>query len=102
MAYIVISITALFVSALTLFSGFELGTVLMPAFALFFPIQIVTAATAVVHLANNIFKIILVGRDADRGGGSSSCIDSCSGGYCRCLAAGLVILDASHHLSSNR
>lgn len=67
MEYIVISITALVVSILALFSGFGLGTVLMPAFALFFPIPVAIAATAVVHLANNVFKIILVGRDADWG-----------------------------------
>jgi uncharacterized protein len=65
--YFVISLTALFVSALTLFSGFGLGTILMPAFALFFPIPVAVAATAVVHLANNVFKIILVGRDANMG-----------------------------------
>jgi len=65
MEYVVISITALFVSVLALFSGFGLGTVLMPAFALFFPVPVAIAATAGVHLANNIFKIILVGRDAD-------------------------------------
>ncbi|MDD5038049.1 MAG: sulfite exporter TauE/SafE family protein [Dehalococcoidales bacterium] len=67
MAYVVISITALVVSALTLFSGFGLGTILMPAFALFFPIQVAIAATAVVHLANNIFKVTLVGRKANWG-----------------------------------
>ncbi|MBI2846523.1 MAG: sulfite exporter TauE/SafE family protein [Chloroflexi bacterium] len=67
MEYIVISITALFVSSLTLFSGFGLGTVLMPAFALFFPVPVAIAATAVVHLANNIFKVVLVGRNADWG-----------------------------------
>jgi uncharacterized membrane protein YfcA len=53
------------VSALTLFSGFGLGTVLMPAFAFFFPLPIAVAATAVVHLANNLFKVVLVGRKAD-------------------------------------
>src|SRR4030042_1907057 len=67
MEYVVISITALIVSALTLFSGFGLGTILMPAFALFFPIQVAIAATAVVHLANNIFKVIFVGRKANWG-----------------------------------
>ena len=51
--------------ALTLFPGFGLGTVLMPAFALFFPIPVAVAATAVVHLANNLFKTALVGRKAD-------------------------------------
>jgi uncharacterized membrane protein YfcA len=38
----------------------------MPAFALFFPIKIAVAATAIVHLANNLFKIVLVGKYADR------------------------------------
>ena len=55
---------ALAVSALTLFSGFGLGTALMPAFALFFPVPVAVAATAVVHLANNLFKLALLGRSA--------------------------------------
>lgn len=67
MEYLVICLMALLVSALTLFSGFGLGTVLMPAFALFFPVPVAIAATAVVHFANNIFKVILVGRKADWG-----------------------------------
>jgi uncharacterized protein len=65
LAYIIISLVALLVAALTLFSGFGLGTLLMPAFALFFPITVAVAATAVVHLANNLFKAVLVGRHAD-------------------------------------
>lgn len=64
MDYFIICLTALAVSALTLFSGFGLGTLLMPAFALFFPVEIAVAATAVVHLANNVFKVILVGKGA--------------------------------------
>jgi uncharacterized membrane protein YfcA len=63
--YTIICSVAIVVSALTLFSGFGLGTLLMPAFALFFPITVAVAATAVVHLVNNLFKIILVGRHAD-------------------------------------
>lgn len=55
---------ALGVSALTLFSGFGLGALLMPAFALFFPIEFAIAATAIVHLANNIFKLALLGKKA--------------------------------------
>jgi uncharacterized membrane protein YfcA len=55
------------VAGLTLFSGFGLGTLLMPAFALFFPLPVAVAATAVVHLANNLFKVVLVGRKADPG-----------------------------------
>jgi uncharacterized protein len=65
MDYLVISAVALIVSGLTLFSGFGLGTVLMPAFALFFPVPVAIAATAVVHLANNLFKLALLGRNAD-------------------------------------
>ncbi|MEO1574281.1 MAG: sulfite exporter TauE/SafE family protein [Pseudomonadota bacterium] len=65
--YFVISTVALCVSALTFFSGFGLGTLLMPAFALFFPLPVAIAATAVVHLANNLFKLALVGRHAHLG-----------------------------------
>ena len=67
MSYIIICTVALLVSGLTLFSGFGLGTLLMPAFGLFFPIEVAVAATAIVHLANNIFKVALVGRKADFG-----------------------------------
>lgn len=66
MEYILISAAALVVSGLTFFSGFGLGTLLMPFFAIFFPVEVAVAATAIVHLANNIFKVILVGRDADK------------------------------------
>jgi uncharacterized membrane protein YfcA len=64
MDYAFITAVALVVSGLTLFSGFGLGTLLMPAFALFFPVPTAIAATAVVHLANNLFKLALVGRNA--------------------------------------
>jgi hypothetical protein len=65
MEYALISAAALVVAALTFFSGFGLGTLLMPVFALFFPIELAVAATAVVHLANNLFKAALIGRKAD-------------------------------------
>jgi uncharacterized membrane protein YfcA len=64
MEYLIISLASLAVAALTFFSGFGLGTLLMPVFALFFPVELAVAATAIVHLANNIFKAILVGRNA--------------------------------------
>lgn len=67
MEYVILSLVAVTVSMLTLFSGFGLGTALMPAFALFFPVPVAVAATAVVHLANNLFKVFLVGRKADWG-----------------------------------
>lgn len=60
MEYILIPIVALFASALTFFSGFGLGTLLLPAFALFFPVEVAIALTAIVHFLNNAFKLILV------------------------------------------
>jgi uncharacterized protein len=64
MSYFVIGLVSFLVALLTLFSGFGLGTLLLPAFSIFFPIEIAVAATAVVHLANNVFKLFLVGRMA--------------------------------------
>jgi uncharacterized membrane protein YfcA len=62
---LIVCIAALLASALTLFSGFGLGTLLMPVVALFFPLEQAIAMTAMVHLANNLFKIGLLGRKAD-------------------------------------
>lgn len=58
--------TAFTVSALTLFSGFGLSTLLMPVFTLFFPVPVAVATTAVVHAANNLFKLALLHRHAYR------------------------------------
>lgn len=62
-----IIIAALITSLLTLISGFGLGTLLLPVFALFFPLEIAVALTAVVHLLNNLFKTGLLWRKADLG-----------------------------------
>jgi uncharacterized membrane protein YfcA len=67
MEFVVIPVVALLASLLTFFSGFGLGTILLPAFALFFPVDIAVALTAIVHLLNNIFKLALVGRYIDKG-----------------------------------
>lgn len=64
MEYLIIALVALLAAGLTFFSGFGLGSLLMPAFALFFPVEIAIAATAVVHLANNVFKVSLIGKYA--------------------------------------
>jgi uncharacterized protein len=66
MEYLLIPFVALVASGLTLFSGFGLGTLLSPAFALFFPVDVAIALTAVVHLLNNLFKLVLLGKHADR------------------------------------
>jgi uncharacterized protein len=63
---IIICIAAFLASILTFFSGFGLGTILMPVFALFFPVEIAIALTGVVHFANNLFKMALVGKHTDK------------------------------------
>ena len=65
MEFIIVALFALFASLLTFFSGFGLGTILMPVFAIFFPIEVAIALTGIVHLLNNLFKITLVGNKAN-------------------------------------
>jgi uncharacterized membrane protein YfcA len=62
----IISIVAFVVALLTFFSGFGLGTILTPVFMIFFPVNIAIGLTGVVHFFNNVFKLILVGKKADR------------------------------------
>ena len=57
----IICIVAFLTSILTFFSGFGLGTILTPVFAIFFPVEIAISLTAIVHFLNNIFKLTLVG-----------------------------------------
>lgn len=64
--YMIVGIASAATSALTFFSGFGLGTLLMPVFAIFFSVEIAVMATAIVHFSNNIFKISLVGKFAER------------------------------------
>lgn len=66
MSYFIICLAAFLASGLTLFSGFGLGTLLLPVMALFFPIDLAIALTAVVHALNNLFKCWLLGRHADK------------------------------------
>jgi len=65
-AYLTVSLAALLAAGLTMYSGFGLGTLLLPVFALFFPAEVAVVATALVHGANNVFKASLLGRYADR------------------------------------
>lgn len=66
MSYLLVCMAAAAASALTFFSGFGLGTLLLPVFALFVPVDQAVAFTAVVHFLNSVFKVVLVGRCADR------------------------------------
>ena len=65
MEYVIIALVAFGAALLTFFSGFGLGTILLPAFALFFPVEIAVAMTAVVHLVNNLFKMGLIWKAVD-------------------------------------
>lgn len=66
MEIILIILVAFAASLLTFFSGFGLGTLLAPVFMLFFPVEVAIALTAVVHFFNNLFKLALVARFADK------------------------------------
>jgi len=66
MEIVIIVIAAFLTAILTFFSGFGLGTILAPVFAIFFPIDVAIALTGVVHFTNNLFKIFLVGRNTDK------------------------------------
>lgn len=66
MDIIIIGFAAFFTAILTFFSGFGLGTILVPVFAIFFPIDVAIALTGVVHFTNNVFKIFLVGNKTNK------------------------------------
>ncbi|MCH2232098.1 MAG: sulfite exporter TauE/SafE family protein [Crocinitomicaceae bacterium] len=62
MEFIIVALTVLFGAGLTFFSGFGLGTLMLPVFSIFFDLPIAVGATATVHLANNVFKFALVSK----------------------------------------
>lgn len=64
--FAVVAAAAFIAAGLTLYSGFGLGTLMLPVFALFVPVEMAVVATALVHGANNVFKVSLLGRKADR------------------------------------
>lgn len=66
MEILLISIVAFLVAILTFFSGFGLGTILTPVMMLFFPVEVAIALTGVVHFSNNIFKLVLVGKNVNK------------------------------------
>lgn len=63
---LLIIITAAGASLLTFFSGFGLGTILLPVFVIFFPVDLAIAMVAIVHFLNNIYKTTLIGKHASR------------------------------------
>lgn len=61
---LLVAVVAFAASALTFLSGFGLGTLLMPVFAVFMPVERAVALTGVVHFLTSVFKFALVGRHA--------------------------------------
>ncbi|MBF0625260.1 MAG: TSUP family transporter [Magnetococcales bacterium] len=90
---LIIAVVAGLAALMTLYSGFGLGTVLMPVLAVFLPVETAVAATAMVHFANNIFKVLAVGRHADRDlvlrFGLPAVIAACAGAAALGLVAGM-------------
>lgn len=64
--YLVVALSAFIAAGLTMYSGFGLGTLMLPVYALFLPVEMAVVATALVHGANNVFKVSLLGKHADR------------------------------------
>jgi uncharacterized membrane protein YfcA len=66
MEIVIISLVAFIAAILTFFSGFGLGTILTPVFMVFFPVELAIGLTGIVHFLNNIFKLALVGKNANK------------------------------------
>ena len=66
LSFLIVAVCAFLAAGLTMYSGFGLGTLMLPVFALFLPVEMAVVATALVHGANNVFKVSLLGRSADR------------------------------------
>ena len=59
MQYIVLVSLSLFTSIVTLFTGFGVGTIMMPVMALFFDVKVAILLAAIVHIVNNLSRIVL-------------------------------------------
>lgn len=56
MEYIFIGVVAFFASLVTFYTGFGLGTILMPVMAIFLPLPLAISITAVVHLFHSLLR----------------------------------------------
>lgn len=65
MEILIVAVAAFLAAGLTLFSGFGLGTLLMPVVAIFVGADVAIGITAIVHCANNLFKLGLLGKQAN-------------------------------------
>lgn len=60
MNLVLVFLVTLLGSSLTFFSGFGLGTILLPLFLVFFAPELAIPAVALVHFSNSIFKFVYV------------------------------------------
>lgn len=60
MTLVIVAAVSFTASLLTFFSGFGLGTVLLPVFSLMMPVPTAVMSTAIVHFSNNLFKLALL------------------------------------------
>lgn len=60
MDLLLLALAALAISFATFFTGFGLGTLLTPMLLLWVPVDVAIGLTAVVHLANNLFKLAIL------------------------------------------
>ncbi len=65
MEYFLIAACSFLASLLSFYSGFGLGTILMPIIAIFFPLPVAIALTAVVHLFHNLLKTGLLWKEVN-------------------------------------
>lgn len=65
MEYLILPLVGLIAALLTFFSGFGLGTLLLPVFSLYFPIPVAMIMTAIIHFFNNFFKFFLVRKNTN-------------------------------------
>ena len=57
--YVVLISISLLTSIITLFTGFGVGTIMMPVMALFFDVKVAIFLAAIVHFFNNISRLLL-------------------------------------------
>ena len=52
MSYLLVAVSAFLAAGLTMYSGFGLGTLMLPVFALFLPVEMAVVATALVLMVH--------------------------------------------------
>lgn len=64
MDYLIVATLSLLLSIFSFFTGFGLGTILLACFMVLFPIEVAIGTAGCIHMVNNVFRLLLVGRAA--------------------------------------